>query len=336
MAETGQTATTRVAASGALPLFGRTLGIAVTFVVMLILVSFAVFLLQYLAPGDVTDALIDKRTRPTEEQIAAIRALYHLDEPLIVQYGYWLRGALTLDFGQSITSGQPVVDVLAARIGLTTKLIALALPMYIFFGIGIGVAAACYRRTTLERLGMAGAVLLYSTPAFVIGLLLSWVFGVGLGWFPVFGPGESPSGDWTHLLLPAIAAATSSMALLAKIVREGMIAELQSDYVTFARARGLPERLVLQKALRNAMIPVVAVTGNQIVGLFTGTILVEKVFALPGLGSLLVDSVGRFDMPVVQGVTVFFCVVVLAINALSDLAYASLDPRLRQTRGAAP
>lgn len=301
-----------------------------TYVTMTLIVSLAVFLLQYLAPGDIEDVLIDKRSRPAPEQIEALREKYHLNEPVLVQYGYWLKDAIRFDFGESIISGQQVTDIIRSRGAITGQLLLIAFPIYLLLGLSVGVGSAYFKRSIIDRVSVAGSIILFSAPAFVSGLLLAYLFGYTLGWFPVFGAGEPGWSRWWHLVLPGVTAALASMGLLMKLTREAMSEQLQMDYVTFARARGINETsVVFRKALKNALIPVSAVAGNQLVGMITGIVLVETVFALPGLGALLVESVRQNDVPVVQGIAMVSCVFILTINALSDWWFKRIDIRIQ-------
>lgn len=296
---------------------------------MLLVVSFAVFLLQDLAPGSLEDTLIDKRSRPSPERVAFIRERYRLDEPLVVRYAAWVGNAARFDFGESITGGQPVTTVLAQRAAITAQLVLLAFPIYLFCGIGLGVVAALRKDTLVDRGTVALALLAYSAPAFVSGLLLAFVFGAVLGWFPLFGPGDAGINRLTHLVLPAATVALASFGSLVKVTRASMIDQIEADYVTFARARGVPEpRIVLGKALRNGLIPIAAVGSNQLVGMITGVVLVEVVFALPGLGSLLVESVRKSNVPVVQGLTLLTAAAIILLNFGTDLLYRAIDPRV--------
>jgi peptide/nickel transport system permease protein len=199
------------------------------------------------------------------------------------------------------------------------------------FGILLGMIAAFKRGTRIDRAMVMFGVFGISSPAFVTGIFLLYLFGVVLGWFPTFGAGRDNLGDmlW-HMTLPALALALSVMAIVVKITRAAMIEELDRDYVTFARARGLSAtRITLAYVLRNALIPVITAAGIVVVGLLASAIYVEVTFALPGLGSLTVDSVQKRDIPLIQGTTLIFACFVVAINLIIDVIYTLIDPRIR-------
>jgi len=258
---------------------------------LLLVISFGVFALVQLAPGDAARALLGSRVS-TPETIAAIRAHYHLDDPFLVQYGKWLWQVLQGDLGRSVQGNQPVIDAIAQRIGLTTYLTVYSTIIVLGLGIPLGALAAYRHGSNIDRGVVMLGVLGVSAPAFVTGILLLYFFGVVLGLFPTFGAGRGFLDQGWHLTLPALALALSLMAIVIKITRASMIEQLQRDYVAFARARGLsPLRVGAIYVLRNALIPVVTAAGLIVVGLIAGAIYVEVTFALPGIGTLMVDAV---------------------------------------------
>jgi len=296
---------------------------------LLLVISFLVFVLVQLAPGDAASALTGGRPTSTEA-LEALRAKYNLNEPLPVQYGLWLWDALHLDFGTSIQTRQPVVQAIAARLGLSLWLTAYATAIVLAFGIPLGIAAALNRGGRFDRTIVTLSVLGVSTPAFVSGLFLLYYLGFVLGWFPVFGAGRGALDRAWHLTLPAIALALTVMAIVVKITRAAVLEELERDYIGFARARGVSSRrIVLHYLLRNALVPVVTAASVILVAIMAGSIYVETTFALPGLGSLLVDAVRQRDIPLIQGATLAFSVFVVAVNLATDLIYALIDPRIR-------
>jgi peptide/nickel transport system permease protein len=295
--------------------------------VLLVVISFVVFSLLYLAPGSPEQILLGARPS-SPETIAAIREEYNLDDPFVVQYGKWGSDALQFDFGRSIRTNEPVVDAIADSFVLTLQLGAFAFVLTIGLGVPLGVLAALRRRTSVDRGIVAVSVVGVSAPAFATGILLLYAFAVRVEWFPVFGEGSGLVDRLHHLALPAIALALTGMGLVLKLTRTAMIGSLEQDYVTFARARGIPRRRVLTAyALRNALVPVITAAGLLLAYMLAGTVLVEVTFALPGLGTLLVDSVRTLDIPMVQALTLLIATVVVMVNLFADLLYVAVDPR---------
>jgi peptide/nickel transport system permease protein len=296
---------------------------------LLLIISFGVFALVHLAPGDPVRALLG--TRPSDpDTLAALRERYHLDDPFVVQYAKWLWQVLQGDFGRSITGNRRVLSVISDRAGVTIFLSIVSTAIVLLAGILLGMIAAFRRGSRLDRALVMFGVFGISSPAFVTGIFLLYFFGVLLGWFPTFGAGRGFVDRLWHLTLPALALALSVMAIVVKITRASMIEELDRDYVTFARARGLgSRRIIFAYLLRNALIPVVTAAGLVVVGLLASAIYVEVTFALPGLGSLTVDAVQKRDIPLIQGTTLVFSVFVIVVNLLIDVAYTLIDPRIR-------
>ena len=302
---------------------------------LLVVISFGVYALLALAPGSPERILLGARPA-TEETLDAIREQYNLDDPFLVQYGKWLAGAVQLDFGDSIRTGEAVLSGIADRVGVTLWVGLYAFVVAMSFGVPLGMLAAVKRRGLLDR-GIVGlSVMGVSAPAFATGLLFLYVFAVALGWFPVFGEGRGFADRLYHLTLPALTLALAVMALVVKLTRAGMIGSLEQDYVAFARARGLPSSRVLGAyAFRNALVPVVTAGGLILGGLLAGSVLVEVTFALNGIGSLFVESVTTQDIPMVQGIAVLTAIIVVVVNFLTDLLYLFVDPRIRFGRAAA-
>ena len=296
---------------------------------LLLLISFGVFALIQLAPGDAARALLGSQA-VSDEAIQAIREKHNLNDPFLVQYGKWLWQVLQGDLGRSIQDRQLVTDVIAQRLGLTFYLTVYGTIIVLGLGIPLGALAAFRQGSWLDRLAVMLGVLGVSAPAFVTGLILLYVFGVVLGLFPVFGTGRGFFDRGWHLTLPAFALGLSVMAIVIKITRASMIEELSKDYVAFAHARGLSSaRITYGYVLRNALIPVVTAAGLIIVALISGAIYVEVTFALPGIGTLMVESVRQRDIPVVQGTTLFFAVFVIVVHLVIDVVYTLIDPRIR-------
>jgi len=299
---------------------------------LLLIISFGVFALVHLAPGDPVRALLG--TRPSDpETLAALRQRYHLDDPFLVQYAKWLWQVLQGDLGRSISGNRRVLDAIAERAGVTALLALISTLIVLVAGILLGVAAALRRGARLDRAVVMFVVFGISSPAFVTGIFLLYVFGVVLGLFPTFGPGRGLVDRLWHLTLPALALALSVMAIVVKITRAAMVEEMDKDYVVFARARGMSSaRITYGYLLRNALIPVVTAAGIIVVGLLANAIYVEVTFALPGLGSLIVDAVQKRDIPLIQGTTLVFACFVVLVNLVVDVIYALIDPRIRFSR----
>jgi peptide/nickel transport system permease protein len=297
-------------------------------VLLVVVISFVVFSLLYLAPGSPEQILLGARPA-TPETIAAIREQYHLNDSFFGQYWEWARGAARFDFGRSIRTNEPVAGAIGERFKLTLQLGGLAFFMTIVAGIPLGVLAAVRKRTSIDRGIVAVGVVGVSAPAFATGILLLYLFAVRLGWFPVFGEGTGVVDRIRHLALPAFALALTGIGLLVKLTRTAVIGALDQDYVTFARARGIRRRRVLWAyGLRNGLVPIVTAAGLLLAYMLAGTVLVEVTFALPGLGSLLVDSVRTLDIPVVQALAILIATIVVLVNLLADLAYIAIDPRI--------
>lgn len=296
---------------------------------LLLIITLGVFALVHLAPGDPVRALLG--TRPSDPAtLEALREKYHLNDPFIVQYWKWLWQVLQGDLGRSINGNRLVLRVIQERAGLTIFLTLVSTVIVIVVGGGLGMIAAFRRESRLDRLLVMFGVFGISSPAFVTGIFLLYFFGVVLGWFPTFGAGRGFLDRTWHLVLPSVALALSVMAIVIKITRAAMIEELDRDYVTFARARGLkPSRVTLAYVLRNALIPVVTAAGLIVVGLLANAIYVEVTFALPGLGSLTVEAVQKRDIPLIQGTTLIFSCFVVLVNLAIDVIYMLIDPRIR-------
>ncbi|SEM42517.1 ABC transporter permease [Nonomuraea pusilla] len=297
---------------------------------LLLAVSLAVFGLLALSPGSTERALLGPRPA-TAEALDAIRHRYHLDQPFLVQYGHWLGGVLRGDMGVSVQTGEPVAARIAERLSITLELGLYATLLIVLLGVPLGLLAAARRDGAADHAVSAGAVLAVSAPSFAVGVLLLYVFGVRLGWFPVFGAGEEGWDRVRHLTLPAVALALSQIALVTRQTRAAAIDVVSRDHLTFARARGLPGRVIWRRyALRNTAVPVTTSVGLVLAYAMTGAVLVEVTFSLPGVGALVMESVSNKDVPVVQGVALSAAAAVIAVNLLVDLAYLALDPRLRQ------
>ena len=310
-------------------LLGYVLRRLVAFGVLLLLLSFAVFALLYLSPGSVVDVLLGQSPR-TPETVRQLRQEHHLDESFLAQYWIWISDAVQLKFGRSIQTSLPVIDEIKARLPVSLFLGVYAYLLTMVAGVGLGIWAALRARTHTDRAVVAATLIGLSTPVFVAGIVLIYLFAVVLPWFPASGRGDGFWDGVRHFTLPAVSLALVSAAYVAKHTRAAMIGVLDQDYVMFARARGLSAtRTLFVYALRNALIPVVTISALVLTFVITGAVLVEVTFSLQGIGSLLVQSAEAKDLPMVQGVAITIAVVIMVGSLLADLAYAALDPRIR-------
>lgn len=287
-------------------------------------VSVASFLLLHLS-GDLATAIAGPEA--TGPQIARIRQDYGLDRPLLAQFLTWGWRALHLDFGNSFYFRESVIDLLAARLPITLYLGFIALAVALFVAIPLGVIAAVKRDTWIDRLALAVSVLGQAMPSFWFGLTLILIFSVNLRWLPVSG-----NATWKHFVLPAVALGYYAMPAVMRLTRNGMLEVLASDYVRTARAKGLPPRKILVRhALRNAVIPVIALSAVQFGFMLGGSIVIEAVFSLQGLGQLAWESIARNDFPVVQAIVLVLAMIYIGLTLAADLLNAFLDPRLRHS-----
>jgi peptide/nickel transport system permease protein len=289
----------------------------------LFFVSIMIFSLQQLLPGDAAVALAGEEHDPAA--VAAIRARYHLDRPIPVQYGIWLGRVLRGDFGESLRSRIPVRELLASKLPVTIELAVCSMAIALLIGIPAGIVSAVRKGTMVDVAANLLALSGLSVPHFWLGIMLILLFGVALRWLPTSG-----FESWRHLILPAVTLAAFPMALVARLTRSSMLEILGRDYIRTGRAKGLAERaVVLRHALRNAAVPVLTVLGLQIGTLLGGAVITESVFAWPGMGKLVVDAIFFRDFPVVQTVLIFSATIFVLINLLVDLLYTVIDPRIR-------
>jgi peptide/nickel transport system permease protein len=297
---------------------------------VLIGVTVLVWALSALALGDPARASMGQRADPAA--VERLRRELELDRPAVVRYVRWVGRAVRGDLGLSLRDRRPVRSIIAERLPATIRLAATATVVSILLGVPVGVAAAARRGSLLDHALMAAAVLGISAPVFWLGMMLSLVFAVALGWLPVSGYG---GGDWRHLVLPALTLGALHTGVVARMTRASLLEVARQDFLQTARAKGLPETTVLLKhAFRNAAIPVVTVIGLGLANLLVGAPLTETVFAWPGLGRLLVVSVDQRDVPVAMGAVLVFALVYVLGSLIVDLVYLAVDPRTR--RAAAP
>jgi peptide/nickel transport system permease protein len=298
---------------------------------ILAFVAVFIFSLIHIAPGDPAVQVAGDNASP--QQLEQIREKMNLNKPLWEQFGMWVSGLARGDLGNSIFSNQPVSKLIAQRIEPTFLLALYTIIIALAIAIPLGVIAAYKPATWIDNLAMAGSVLGFSVPVFVIGYGLMFLFAIELKWFPVQGykPLEDGVLATIHsLTLPALALGLVFAALIARVTRASMIEILSEDYVRTARAKGLGTlRILIVHALKNAGVPIATVVGIGFAILVGGVVVTESVFNVPGLGRLTVDAIVRRDYPVVQGVILFFSATLVLVNILVDLSYALFDPRIR-------
>jgi peptide/nickel transport system permease protein len=289
-------------------------------------VATLVFSLIHLIPGDPVQAMLGDAASP--ESVIELRTRLGLNRPLHVQYAAFLMSAARGDLGVSLRTNERVSSAIAARLPATVELALAAMLVAIVIAIPTGIVAAVWSGTGVDHVATTVALVGLSMPTFWLGPLLGLVFSVELGWLPVSG-----RGTVAHLVLPAITLGMPLAAVLARMTRASLIDELGEVYITAARARGLSEaRVLLKHAFRNSLIPVVTVLGLQVGGVLTGAVITETIFAWPGVGRLLIQSIGFRDYPLVQGCILLIAVTYVSVNLLTDMAYAFLDPRIRLSR----
>jgi peptide/nickel transport system permease protein len=285
-------------------------------------VSVVSFMLLHLS-GDLATAIAGPEA--SAAQVEAIRMQYGLDRPLMAQFADWLWNAVQLDFGRSYYFQSSVMELVAERLPITLKLGGIALLLAVFVAIPLGVLAAIFRDTWLDRLALLIAVIGQAMPSFWFGLTLIVIFAVGLHWLPVAG-----NSSWQHFVLPAVALGYYATPAMMRLTRAGMLDVLDSDYIRTARAKGLSKsRVILKHALRNAVIPVVALAAVEMGFMLGGSVVIESVYSLQGLGQLAWDAISRNDYPVVQAVVLIIAVFYIALTFLADVINAVLDPRIR-------
>jgi len=298
---------------------------------VILIVALFVFSLLYIAPGD--PAAIIAGDQATPQDVERIRESLGLDRPFVVRFADWLWDVVRGDLGNSIFTNLPVSHMIAQRIEPTLSLMVLTLAISLSLAIPMGVIAAWKHGTLIDRFVMLTAVFGFSTPVFVIGYLLAYLFALKLDWLPVQGFTSISQGllpFLRNLILPAVALGLVYMALIARITRATMLDVLSQDYIRTAKAKGVGQRGILfLHALKNAAVPIVTIVGIGFAALIGGAVVTESVFAIPGLGRLTVDAILRRDYPVIQGVVLLFSFVYVVVNLIVDLLYTLFDPRIR-------
>jgi peptide/nickel transport system permease protein len=322
-----------------------------TIVPVLIGVSLIVFSFTHLIPGDPAVAMLGERATP--QRVAEVRAQLGLDQPLYAQYFIYVGKILSGDFGASILRGDPVLLDLVRRFPATVELALSAILIAILVGVPMGIVSAVWRNSFFDGLSRLIALTGVSMPIFWLGLMLAWCFGVLLGWLPTgFRLGtdvtlvtvthfnildslltKNPTAlvsSLRHLVLPAIALSTIPMAVIARMTRASLLEVLSQDYIRTAESKGLPQQaVILRHAMRNALLPVMTVTGLQVGRLLAGAILTETIFSWPGIGLWIYEAIQARDYPIVQGATLFIATIFVMVNLLTDLLYAAVDPRIK-------
>lgn len=295
--------------------------------------SFVIFAAVYAAPGDPAVFLAGGRDKLTPERLAQVRAQYHLDEPLVVQYGRWLWDCAHFDLGRSFKYSDQVADLVTARFPTTLGLVAYATVLFVVLGVGAGILAAVKRSTWVDSAVVGGTTLAASVPSFVAAIALVSLFGVQLGWFPVSGSGEGFGGTLHHLTLPALSLALGALAIISRVTRQAMADAAASDHVEAARASGVPERDIIRRhVLRNALGPIITMCGLVMAGMLAGTVVVETAFGISGIGSLLVGAINTHDFPVAQAVLLLMVTGYIVVTTLVDVVHPLLDPRVKEAR----
>jgi ABC-type dipeptide/oligopeptide/nickel transport system permease component len=286
-------------------------------------VATLVFSLIHLIPGDPAQAMLGEAA--PQADVEALRHRLGLDRPLLEQYGLFLQGLAKGDLGTSLRTGQPVTDQIVDRMPATFELAAAAMFVAIAFAMPLGILAAVRRGTFVDHAAMTVSLAGVSVPNFWLGPLLAIIFAVELGWLPVSG-----RGTWAHLVLPAVSLGAALAAILARMTRATMLEELREQYVQAARARGVSRlRAILRHAFRNSLVPVVTLLGLQFGAVLTGAVITETIFAWPGIGRLLIQSIGFRDYPLVQGCILLIALTYVGVNLVTDMLYGVLDPRIR-------
>jgi peptide/nickel transport system permease protein len=306
----------------------------IAFIPTLLGITIIIFIVMHLIPGDTIDAMIGTEFKLTEVQAQALREYFGLDKPLPEQYARWLLAAARGDFGYSVRKGEPVLPLILRHFPLTLELAVLGMAVALLLGIPLGVLSAVKRDSLIDLIGRLFALIGLAVPAFWLGtliiLVLSLRFNIMLNAGNYVDLFEDPAGNLKQMLFPALALGFAASADVMRTMRSAMLEELGQDYTRTARSKGLSERAVIYRhCLKNALIPVITIVGLETGYLFGGAVIVESVFALPGVGRLLLDAIGQRDYAVVQGTILLIAFSFVLVNLLTDLAYAWVNPRIR-------
>ena len=308
-------------------LLGKLGGLLLT----LFLASVVIFSAMLLTPGDPVSTIAGS-VRPTPAMIAAIREQYHLDQPVWVQYLNWITGVFSGDLGSSFVYKTPVAELIAPRIGITALLVVYTLILIVVFGLGSGILAAT-RGSAVDRSVLVTTSFGMALPTFVVAILLIWIFGRVLGWFPVYGAGSGLLDNLYHLTLPAISLAVLYIAYISRITRGAIVGQQHAEHVETALVRGIPRsRIFRRHVFLNASPQILSVSGATVAGLFAVSAIAEQAFGIGGLGSLLTEAAARKDVPVVQVISLLLVTVFVVLNAVVDVVIAVIDPDSTRSR----
>lgn len=297
--------------------------------ITIVVVSVLIFTVVRITPTDPI-ASITKGKPVSEETVAALEKEYNLDQSMPLQYVNWITGMFSGDFGKSYQYREDVSSIIGIRMMTTVQLMLQSAVFIIFLAIPLGMISASKMNTIVDQSLTVTSLVLVSSPSFFTGLLLMLLFTMVWPVFPTFGTGDTFVENIKYLMLPSISLAAVHMALTMRITRSNMVEQLSSNYIQTATAKGLPRgKVVYKHALKNAAVPILTVTSLEISGLLGGSVMVEKVFSLNGIGSLLADSISKSDYPVIQSLTLLMVIVFLLCNLIVDILYAVLDPRIR-------
>jgi peptide/nickel transport system permease protein len=283
------------------------------------------FFMLYILPGDPARLMLGQRA--DVQSVEAIRAELGLDKPLYIQYANFIWKALHGNLGKSYSTNRDVIETILERFPATALLALSSVVIMSVFGITIGVVSAIKRYTWIDNLVMVLALVGISTPSFFAGLLVAWIFGYVLGWFPISG---YVSSGWEYLVLPMVTLAVRPLAINARLTRSSMMEVLSQDYVRTAQAKGLSQwTIIMRHALRNALNPVITSISGSLAGLLAGSFFIEFIFNWPGIGLLAIDAIQKLDFPIIQGTVLFTAVIFIAVNLFVDILYAFTDPRVK-------
>jgi peptide/nickel transport system permease protein len=323
-------------------MFGYALRRLILAIPLLIGITFISFLVIHLAPGEPVETTVGESSTQSDAKLRErLREIYGLDKPLHVQYWNWVTRLARLDFGRSFSpDARPVLQKIGERLPITLLLNIVELLIIVTLAIPIGVLSATRQYSTFDKITTVFVFVGFATPDFWLALMLMIVFGVQLGWLPISGL-RSPTWEYlafwkqqwdflAHFVLPILVATFGGLAGFSRYMRQSMLEVVRQDYIQSARAKGLPERVVIGKhALRNALLPIVTVLGLSLPGLIGGSVIVESIFAIPGMGQLMVQAVFERDYPVIMGNLVIVATLTLVANLIADLTYSLVDPRIR-------
>src|SRR5436309_567018 len=323
-------------------MFGYALRRLILAIPLLIGITFVSFLVIHLAPGEPVENQSGESSTQSDAKLRErLREIYGLDKPLHVQYWNWVTRLARLDFGRSFSpDARPVLQKIGERLSITLLLNIVELMIIVMLAIPIGVLSATRQYSTFDKITTVFVFVGFATPDFWLALMLMILFGVQLGWLPISGL-RSPTWEYlafwkqqwdfvAHLALPILVATFGGLAGFSRYMRQSMLEVVRQDYIQSARAKGLPESVVIGKhALRNALLPIVTVLGLSLPGLIGGSVIVESIFAIPGMGQLMVQAVFERDYPVIMGNLVIVATLTLVANLIADLTYSLVDPRIR-------